>query len=43
MFRSQIDQHEGDTIFVLTSLTKIYFIDIAACLQVTIENEFNRN
>jgi hypothetical protein len=36
MFRSQIDHHQGDTIFGLTSVTKFNFIDVAACLQVTI-------
>ena len=30
MFRSLSDHHQGDTIFVLTSVTKI--IDVAACL-----------
>ena len=30
MFRSLSDHHQGDTIFVLTSLTKV--IDVAACL-----------
>jgi len=25
MFRSQIDHHQGDTIFVLTSVTKFNF------------------
>ena len=40
MFRSQIDHHQGGTIFFLTSVTKFYFIlfiDVAACLQVTIK------
>ena len=32
MFRSQIDHHQGDKIFVLTSVTKFNFIDVAACL-----------
>jgi len=41
MFRSLTDHHQGDTIFVLTSVTKI--IDVAACLQVIIGNEFSRN
>jgi len=27
MFRSQIDHHQGDIIFVLTSVTKFNFID----------------
>ena len=34
------DHHQGDTILVLTSVTKFYFIlliDVAACLQVTIK------
>ena len=26
MFRSQIDHHQGDIIFFLTSVTKFYFI-----------------
>jgi hypothetical protein len=43
MFQSQIDHHQGDTIFVFTSVTKFNFIDAAACLQVTIGNEFSRN
>ena len=43
MFRSQIDHHQGDKIFVLNSVTKFNFIDVAACLQVTIRNEFSRN
>ena len=43
MFWSQIDHHQGDTIFVLTSVTKFNFIDVAACLQVTTGNEFSRN
>ena len=49
MFRSQSDHHQGGTIFLLTSVTKILFvfIDVAACLQVTIKinlvgNEFNK-
>jgi len=33
MFRSQIDHHQGDKIFVLTSVIKFNFIDAAACLQ----------
>ena len=40
MFRSQIDHHQGGTIFFLTSVTKFYFIlliDVAACLQVAIK------
>jgi len=40
MFRSQIDHHQGGTIFFLTSVTKFCFIlliDVAACLQVTIK------
>ena len=40
MFRSQIDHHQGGTIFLLTSVTKVYFIlliAVAACLQVTIK------
>ena len=41
MFRSQSDHHQGDTIFVLTSVTKV--IDVAACLQVTTGNEFSMN
>ena len=41
MFRSLSDHHQGDTIFVLTSVTKV--IDVAACLQVTTGNEFSRN
>ena len=32
MFRSQIDHHHGDKIFVLTSVTKFNFIDVSACL-----------
>ena len=45
MFRSQSDHHQGGTIFLLTSVTKILFvfIDVAACLQVTKGNEFSRN
>ena len=43
MFRSRIDHHQGDTIFVLTPVTKFNFSDVAACLQVTIGNEFSRN
>jgi len=31
MFRSQIDHHQGDKIFFLTSVTKFNFIDVAAC------------
>jgi len=30
MFRSLSEHHQGDTIFVLTSVTKV--IDVAACL-----------
>ena len=41
MFRSLSDHHQGDTIFVLTSVTKV--IDAAACLQVSTGNEFSRN
>jgi hypothetical protein len=40
VFRSQIDHHQGGTIFFLTSVTKFYFIlliDVAAFLQVTIK------
>jgi len=29
MFRSKIDHHQGDKIFVLTSVTKFNFIDVA--------------
>ena len=28
MFRSQIDHHQGDTIFVLTLVTKFNFTDV---------------
>ena len=31
MFRSQIDHHQGGTIFFLTSVTKCYFIFIDLC------------
>jgi hypothetical protein len=41
MFRSLSDHHQGDTIFVLTSVTKV--TDVAACLQVTKGNEFSMN
>ena len=41
MFRSLSDHHQGDTIFVLTSVTEV--TDVAACLQVTKGNEFSRN
>ena len=40
MFRSQIDHHQGGTIFFLTSVNEFYvilLIDVAACLQVTIK------
>jgi hypothetical protein len=47
MFRSQTDHHQGGTILLLNLVTKFYFIDVAACLQVTIKmnlvgNEFDK-
>ena len=34
MFRSQIDHHQGCTIFLLTSVTKFYFIDCCSSMPV---------
>jgi predicted membrane channel-forming protein YqfA (hemolysin III family) len=39
MFRSQIDHHQGGTIFFLTSVTTFYFIlltEVAACLLLCV-------
>ena len=41
MFRSQIDHHQGNTIFVLTSVTKFNFIDVAACLHAATSIKLN--
>ena len=34
MFRSQMDHHQGDTIFVLTSVTKFNIIDVNLVTEV---------